>query len=287
MPAFFIAEVSSNHNADLARCLNFVRTAAEIGCDAVKFQLFRIEELFAPEILARSSSHRARKNWELPVAFIPPLYEECKKNNIAFCCTPFDLKAVSELRPHVDIFKISSYELTWPALLSACGASGKPVILSTGMATLDECVTATETIRAAGCTNLTLLHCVSNYPTQPKDAHLKTLPVLRQACRCPVGWSDHSVRAGVIQQAIFGFNAAVVEFHLDLDGKGAEYASGHCWLPEQMAAVIQAVRDGEAAVGTGNKTPRPSEEHERLWRADPEDGLRPFKHVRAGFTGDT
>lgn len=286
MPVTFMAEVSSNHARNLERCLDFVNTAADIGCGAVKFQLFRIERLFAPEILARSEKHRQRAAWELPIDFLPPIAELCRARGIAFCCTPFCLEAVETLRPYVDMYKIASYELTWPALLEACAATGKPVILSTGMADREECLAALAALRRAGCGETTLLHCVSNYPTRPEEANLACIRTLRELCGCAVGWSDHSVRPGVIHQAVFGFGASMVEFHLDLDGLGAEFAAGHCWLPAAMAALIRDVREGEAAEGDGCKRHADSEAAERLWRADPEDGLRPFKAIRAAFKGD-
>jgi N-acetylneuraminate synthase len=286
MNTFFIAEVAGNHRADLSRCLAFVETAARIGCDAVKFQLFRIDSLFAPEILERSAMHRKRKDWELPVSFLPAIAESCRAHGIAFCCTPFDLRAVEELAPHVDIYKIASYELIWPDLLSACGASGKPVILSTGMADLEECKRAAAVLRQAGCADLTLLHCVSDYPSRPEDANLSAMNTIRESCACKAGWSDHSVNPGVVYQAVFGFKASVVEFHLDLDGTGVEFASGHCWLPEPMAELIRHVRAGARAEGDGVKRAAESERTERLWRTDPRDGLRPFREVRAAFKGD-
>lgn len=287
MATYFLAEVSSNHGAELDRCLRFVDTAAQIGCDGVKFQLFSLDKLFAPEILARSAKHRERRAWELPVGFLPSIAERCALRGIEFCCTPFDLDAVAALRPYVARYKIASYELTWPPLLQACASTGKPVILSTGMATLEECRAACITLRQAGCASSTLLHCVSHYPTLPEEAHLAAMDTLRSACGCAVGWSDHSVRPGVIHQAVFGHHAAVIEFHLDLDGTGAEFAAGHCWLPEAMRTVIADVKDGEAAQGDAAKHWVASESKERLWRADPEDGLRPFRALRASFKGDT
>lgn len=285
MPTQFIADVSSNHHADRERCLTFVETAARMGCDAVKFQLFRLERLFAPEVLACSCPIRERRELELPVSFLPEIARACRAQGISFICTPFDLQAVDELAPYVDCYKIASYELTWPDLLRACGMSGKPVILSTGMATLAECLEAVATIREAGCEELSLLHCVSAYPTRPEEANLAAMDTLRRACACPVGWSDHSVSPAVVYQAIFGHRANLLEFHLDLDGLGAEFASGHCWLQTQMAEVIRTVRIGELAEGDGQKRVTSREEKERLWRADPEDGLRPFKAVRDGFWG--
>lgn len=282
----FIAEVSSNHSRNLERCLAFVDAAADAGCDAVKFQLFRVEKLFAHEILARSKKHRERKFWELPAEFISPIAARCNEKNIDFCCTPFDLDAVRLLAPYVKCYKIASYELLWKPLLRACAATGKPIILSTGMANIDECREAVKTVVEAGCKDITLLHCVSHYPALPEEANLGCLRTLQTTCSCRVGWSDHTVNPGVILNAVFGYGASVVEFHLDLDGRGAEFSAGHCWLPAEIARVIQATRDGESARGNGIKTFSPSETDERLWRADPEDGLRPFKEVRSHFKGE-
>src|ERR1700709_955172 len=107
----FIAEASSNHDRDLGRALAFVDAAADAGCDAVKFQLFKIDRMFAPEILAQSAKHRARAEWELPRAHLAPLAEPWAGRGIQFSCTPFYLDAVRELEPFVDFYKVASYEL--------------------------------------------------------------------------------------------------------------------------------------------------------------------------------
>jgi N-acetylneuraminate synthase len=285
----FCADVSSNHNRDLDRCLAFIRTAAALGCGAVKFQLFRIDQLFAPEVLARSEEHRRRRAWELPREWIPRLAEECRDQGVGFVCTPFDLEAVDVLAPHVQRLKVASYELLWHDLLRACGATGRPVVLSTGMATLDEVARAVEVVRAAGCQDLTLLHCASSYPTPPGECNLAAIETLRRAFGCPVGWSDHSRSPAVIRRAIRRWSAAFVEFHLDLDGSGAEHALGHCWLPGEIAPLIDGtspdgrVKDPSPLDGDGVKEPSPGELHDREWRADPVDGLRPLRHVRAAF----
>ncbi|MFV0420835.1 N-acetylneuraminate synthase family protein [Oleidesulfovibrio sp.] len=281
----FIAEISSNHNVDLARCLRFVDVAGDIGCDGVKFQLFRIKNLFAPEILKKSAMHRAREKWELPVSFLPSIAEHCRKKGLSFSCTPFDLQAVEEMAPYVDFYKIASYELTWPALLEACAAKGKPVVLSTGMADIDEVRQATHSLRNAGCEDLTLLHCVSNYPSAPEQSNLACIRTLRETCQCKTGWSDHSVSSAVIYRAVHAYSASMIEFHLDIEGEGYEYQGGHCWLPDQIKKVIDDVRVGESADGNGEKTYTAGEQNERMWRADPEDGLRPFKEIREHFSG--
>ena len=280
----FIAEVSSNHHQNLERCLAFIDTAARIGCAAVKFQLFKIDQLFAPEILARSETHRKRKDWELPLAFLPELAQRTRDHGIQFSCTPFYLDAVPALEPFVDFYKVASYELLWDDLIRACAGTGKPLILSTGMATLPEIQHAVVTARIAGCANLTLLHCISGYPTAPHECNLAAIETLRNVCGCPVGWSDHSVSPAVLYRAIHRWGATIVEFHLDLEGEGEEFATGHCWLPEQMQAVIQTIQTGLAADGTGDKQPALSELPDRDWRADPTDGLRPLLEIRATWT---
>ena len=276
----FISEVSSNHARDLERCLKFVDVSADIGCSAVKFQLFRIEQLFSPEALAAKESLRARRDWELPVEFLAPIAQRCREKEIQFCCTPFDLEAVAQLEPHVDILKIASYELLWTDLLAACAETGKPVILSTGMATMDEIQAAVATLRRHKAKQITLLHCTSAYPTPWPEANLAAIATLRQATGCPVGWSDHTVQPGVIQRAIHRWEAPVVEFHLDLDGQGEEFATGHCWLPAQIGEVITQVKRALEADGDGKKEPTPSELPDREWRADPSDGLRPLLATR-------
>ena len=119
----FIAEASSNHGRDLDRARAFVDAAADAGCDAVKFQLFKIDRMFAPEILSRSAKHRARAEWELPLEHLAPLAEHCSARNIQFSCTPFYLDAVEELAPYVDFLKVASYELLVTDLLEACAAT--------------------------------------------------------------------------------------------------------------------------------------------------------------------
>lgn len=283
MAARFMSEVSSNHACDLGRCLDFIDMSAEIGCDAVKFQLFRIEEIFAPEILSRSEKHRARKSWELPEGFVEPIAERCERRGVTFCCTPFHLGAVDVLKDHVGLFKIASYELLWTELLQAVARTGKPVVLSTGLATIDEILAAVHTLRVAGAADVTLLHCVSAYPTPPGEANLAAIETIRDATGCPVGWSDHTVSPGVLHRAIHKWGAPLIEFHLDLDGTGAEYSAGHCWLPYEIGAVIREVRAAETADGSGVKVPTASELPDRDWRADPADGLRPMLAIRRSW----
>src|ERR1700742_3947265 len=282
----FIAEASSNHGRDLDRARAFVDAAADAGCDAVKFQLFKIDRMFAPEILRLSPRHRARAEWELPLSHLKPLAEHCSARKIQFSCTPFYLEAVAELAPYVDFYKVASYELLVDDLLRACAATGKPIVLSTGMSTRDEIVAATDTLKQAGARDVTLLHCVSAYPTPAAEANLSAIAAIRAATGLPTGWSDHTRRPAVIERAVHHWGARVVEFHLDLDGKGAEYASGHCWLPDEIAPVIARIRESLVADGNGFKGPQPSELSDREWRADPLDGMRPLRKVRLAYKGE-
>jgi N-acetylneuraminate synthase len=283
----FIAEVSSNHARDLGRCLRFVDTAADIGCDAVKFQLFRVRQLFSPEALAARPGLLDREAWELPLEFLPPLAARCRERGIAFGCTPFDLGAVADLESFVDFYKVASNQLLWDELLAACARTGKRIILSTGMATMDEIAHAVGVLRANGSAAPTLLHCTSAYPTPHREANLAAIDTLRRATGCEIGWSDHTVEPGVVSRAINRWGASVVEFHLDLEGEGDEFGSGHCWLPAQIDAVIRQVRAGMESDGDGAKAPVPSELPDRMWRADPSDGLRPLLATRAALLRDT
>jgi N-acetylneuraminate synthase len=284
MTTRFVAEVSSNHHRDLARAIGFVETASRIGCAAVKFQLFKVDELFAPEILAKSPKHRARAQWELPEDFLSPLAARSRDLGIQFACTPFSLRAVDVLQPYVDFYKIASYELLWDDLLRACARTGKPVVIATGMATLDEVTRAADVLRDAGCADPMVLHCTSGYPTPVEQCNLASIETLRRATRARAGWSDHSVSPAVIYRAVHRWQAEMVEFHLDLDGTGAEFAAGHCWLPKQIAPVIEAIHQSIAADGSGEKVPVEAEIADRVWRADPADGLRPMRSIRGTWT---
>ena len=142
-------------------------------------------------------------------------------------------------------------------------------------------LTAVATLKRAQCRDITVLHCVSAYPAPPEEANLSAIEAIRNATGVSVGWSDHTRSPAIVERAVHRWNANAVEFHLDLDGTGAEYAAGHCWLPEEIGPVIARIREGERADGRGFKEPVAAELSDREWRADPVDGLRPLRHVRA------
>jgi N-acetylneuraminate synthase len=151
------------------------------------------------------------------------------------------------------------------------------------MATMPEIKDAVATLEAAGATDVTVLHCVSAYPSPPEQSNLSAISTIRRETATKTGWSDHSRSPAVIERAVHHWNASTIELHLDLDGTGEEYHTGHCWLPEEIAPVIARIRQAFTADGQGFKEPAPAELSDREWRADPSDGLRPFRHVRASW----
>ena len=132
-----------------------------------------------PKYLKKGEMHRKRKEWELPVSFLPELKKRCIEKKIDFSCTPFYLGAVEELYPYVDFYKIASYELLWEDLLAECAKTGKPVVLSTGMATVDEVKKAVDVLNNNNCADITMLHCVSSYPVPVSDCNLKAIETIR------------------------------------------------------------------------------------------------------------
>jgi sialic acid synthase SpsE len=285
----FIAEIGSNHNGNLDRCLQLIDAAAAAGCDAVKLQVFTVETLFAPEALVARPELLERRAWEFPLDFLPAVRRRCDEHGLQLGAAAFSLGAVAAVAPFVDFVKVASYEILWHDLVVACAATGKPLILSTGMATADEVRAAVVRARAAGANDLRLLHCVSGYPTPLAEANLAAVETLRCATGCPVGWSDHTEDPRVVLRAVRRWGATDVEIHIDLEGEGYE-AGAHCWRAADVAALVAKVREGRgdgfdvstAALvdGTGEKRPMPVEASDVPWRADPSDGLRPLRWLR-------
>jgi len=284
----FIAELGSNHNAQRARCLELVDAAASAGCGAVKLQVFRVEDLFAPQALRAHPELARRRAWEFPLELLGPVRERCRARGVELGATPFALWAVEALADHVDFFKIASYELLWHELIRACAATGRPLVLSTGMATLSEAAEAVAVARSSAVRDLRLLHCVSGYPTPPEQANLAAIATLREQLGVPVGWSDHTCSERVVRRAIARWGASDVELHIDLDGRGHE-AGEHSWTPRRLRGLIAALGSAEADSepqamdGDGVKRAMAVEQPDVPWRADPEDGLRPLRSLRAAL----
>lgn len=276
----FISEVSSNHSRDLDRCYEFIERSAEIGCYGVKFQLFKIDKLFTKDVISKRLDIQSRSEWELPLSFLPKLKQRCEEMNIKFGCTPFYIEAVKELEEYVDFYKIASYELLWLDLIRAAAEMKKELILSSGMANLEEIDEAVKISESVSGIKPTVLHCVSNYPAKISQVNLSAIKTIKDRLGCKVGWSDHSVSKEVIITSILRWKSEMIEFHLDLDGKGEEFGAGHCWLPDDIEEVIRFINIADACSGDGIKMPTDEETNERLWRADPDDGLRPLKEIR-------
>lgn len=283
----FVAEISSNHNGDLNRCIEMIDASAEAGCDGVKFQLFRVNELFSPEAISFNPDIPKRVAWELKEELIPALSEHSRKRGMLFSVTPFYLSGVQFLNEWVDFFKIASYELLWTDLFKACADTGRPLVFSIGMCTPDEIEGALQVIGNSEVKEIVILHCNSAYPTPVQDVNLAVISTMRQKFRnylpgkqIEFGWSDHTVNDAVVLSSIFRHDSKMIEFHIDLDGKGYEYNSGHCWLPSQIGNVIKMVKDARLSEGNGVIEPSASELLERQWRADASDGLRPLLATR-------
>lgn len=260
---FLIAEAGVNHNGSLRLAHEMIDIAADSGVDAVKFQTFIPEKLAAPE--ARKAQYQVDNTGEegsqlemlrrlvLPVDRYPELIEHCATRNLLFLSTPFDEDSAEQLHQlHLPAFKISSGDLTNYPLLAKIAGYGKPMIVSTGMASLEDVDAAVAQIKAEGNPPLVLLHCVTSYPTRPEDCNLKAMATLRSRFSIPVGWSDHT--EGIdISIAAAALGASVIEKHftLDRDMPGPDHVAS--LEPPELTALVKSVRRAEAALGDGNK----------------------------------
>jgi N-acetylneuraminate synthase len=283
---YLVAEIGSNHLGSIDRALALIDAAALAGFSAVKFQHYRLERLFSPWALEHHPELLERQRYELCFEAIALLQSRAEARGLAFGMTFFDMRTLMECIFDVDFLKVSSYDLLRLDFLDEIGGLSHrlPIILSTVMATLEEVQEAVEALRQGGCQDLTLLHCVSLYPTKPEEANLRAIQTLKDAFPgCKVGWSDHTGSPSVAIRAI-QLGAEVVEVHFDLaDRQGAE--TEHSWTPMDVEFLLRHWGDGlhghfARLDGTGIKAPQPRELPERLWRADPTDGLRPLKEAR-------
>ena len=276
-----IAEICSNHNNDINRCYKLIDKAKEIGCYAIKFQLFQINHLFHSSFIKRNKLTKLKKR-ELNPDFLSKISKHCKKKQIKFGCTPFDLKSVDLLAPYVDFFKISSYEILWKNLLKKIITKKKEILISTGMSNKREVDNVIKIIKEEKKNiKFSFLHCVSAYPAKIKECNLNSIPYLKKISKTNVGWSDHTVNSLLIYKLYKDFNVRLFELHFDLDGKGWEFKdSKHCWLPNQISELINFIKNERIIEGKYHKKPSKSELKEKLYRTDPTDGLRPLKKIR-------
>jgi N-acetylneuraminate synthase len=286
---YLVAEIGSNHLGSIDRALALIDAAALAGFDAVKFQHYRLERLFSPWALEHYPELLERRRYELPSSALWLLYDRAHDRGLELGFTPCSLEELIDCSIPCDFLKASSYDLLRLDLLEAIGGYvNRPVILSTGMATLEEVQEAVEALRQGGCQDLTLLHCVSLYPTRPEELNLRAILTLREAFPgCKVGMSLHTNNPSWAARTDFLCRPEVLEVHFDLqDQRGAE--TFHSWTPSSMEAydLWRTASDHRIQpfelemLGTGIKAPQPRELPERLWRADPSDGLRPLKEAR-------
>ena len=225
---YVIAEMSGNHNQSLDRALAIVDAAAAAGADAVKLQTYTAAtmtlDIRAPGFVIDDpkSLWAGRQLYELydeahtPWDWHAAIFERAARHGIDCFSTPFDDSAVDFLESlGAPAYKIASFECTDLPLIRKVAATGKPMIVSTGMATLAEIDETVRTARAAGCADLVLLKCTSTYPATPENTHLNTIPVLREAFGCEVGLSDHTMGCGAAIAAV-ALGATVVEKHFTL-----------------------------------------------------------------------
>ena len=268
-PVFIVAEAGVNHNGDLALARELVDVAAEAGADAVKFQTFSADALVsrdAPKAAyqrettgAGGSQREMLRRLELGLVEHAQLKEHCAKRGILFFSAPFDEASADALESlDVALFKLPSGELTNLPFLRHLASKGRPIVVSTGMATLDEVATALATVREGGDPPVALLHCLSAYPAPPSEMNLRAMDTLRDRFGCPVGLSDHTVGLAVAIAAV-GRGASIIEKHFTVD-KALPGPDHRASLDSQeLAELVRGIREVEAALGDGDKRPMPSE----------------------------
>lgn len=264
-PCFIIAEAGVNHNGEIEKTFQLVEVAAKAGADAVKFQTFRAENLAIPEapkaeyqtlVTGETESQLDMlRRLELPPHAYRELKKYCRQQNILFMSAPFEEESADLLEDlGLPVFKIPSGEVTNLPFLAHVARKGKPLILSTGMATLEEVRAAVDTIKETGDREIILLHCVSNYPVDPADANLRAMHILGSAFGVPVGYSDHTLGIEVPLAAV-ALGACVIEKHMTLDRSlpGPDHQAS--LDPQEFAEMVRGIRVVEAALGHGRKQP--------------------------------
>jgi N-acetylneuraminate synthase len=265
---FVIAEAGVNHNGSLDLAMRLVDAAADAGCDAVKFQTFDPAQLAAPsaakaayqeETTGGGSQLDMLRALALPAEAHVALQRRAAARGLVFLSTPFDRGSADLLDSlGVPAFKISSGDLTNELLLAHVARKGRPMLLSTGMATVGEVAAALDAVAAAGDPPIALFHCVSNYPTAPEDVNLRAMATLRTAFARPTGWSDHTDGIDISVAAV-ALGAELLEKHFTIDRNlpGPDHRAS--LEPRELVELVRAVRRVEAALGDGRKRPRPAE----------------------------
>lgn len=260
-PPFIIAEMSGNHNHSLERALAIVEAAAEAGVHALKLQTYTADTMTLdidggefliddPNNLWQGASlYRLYQQAYTPWEWHQPIFDRCRELGIIGFSTPFDGTAVDFLESlNVPCYKIAAFENTDLPLLKKVAATGKPVFLSTGMATIAELDEAVRTLRENGCPEIILLKCTSTYPAAPENSNLRTLPHLRELFGCEVGISDHTLGIGAAVAAV-ALGAAVIEKHFTLSRADGGVDAAFSMEPEEMRLLVNESERARQALG--------------------------------------
>lgn len=276
---FIIAEMSGNHNHSLERALKIVEAAAEAGVDAIKLQTYTAETMTLdidegdffiddPNNLWKGNSlYKLYQEAYTPWEWHEPIFQKCKQLGLIAFSTPFDETAVDFLEKlNVPCYKIASFENTDMPLIKKVASTGKPVIISTGMATVAELDETVRAAREAGCKDLVLLKCTSTYPASPENTNLNTLPHLRHLFDCEVGVSDHTMGVGVSVAGV-ALGATVIEKHFTLSRADGGVDSAFSMEPTEMRSLVIETEQAWQSLGTISYGPleaeKPSLKHRR------------------------
>ena len=271
-PCFIIAEAGVNHNGDVRTAGQLIDAAFESGADSVKFQSFSVDRLVTrwagkADYQKRSRSGETQyemlKGLELAEEDLMEISAHAREKGIIFLSTPFDCASVDIVDSlGVPAFKVSSGDVTTYPLLAYIAGKGKPVILSTGMATLGEVADSLELLRRSGAREIAILHCTTEYPARFCDANLRAIATLRSAFRVPVGFSDHTpgITAAIAAVAL---GACIIEKHFTLDKEQPGPDHRASLEPGELKELVQSIRRVEEAFGDGRKIPTEREERTR------------------------
>lgn len=275
-PTYVIAELSANHNGDIMRAKAIIKAAATAGADAVKLQTYTADKLTIDcdnEYFTTKDTLWEGKNlFQLYTeAYMPWEWQAELKNhanNLGLDCfsTPIDPTGVDFLESlNMPCYKVASFEIVDIPLLKKIARTQKPVIMSTGMATLSEIEEAVNTLRDNGCTELVLLKCTSAYPAPPEEANLRTIPHLAQTFNCPVGLSDHTLSNAVAITAV-AIGAKIVEKHMTLSREDGGADSAFSMEPQEFKQMVQDIRTTEVALGKIDYSLTPAQVKSRDFR---------------------
>jgi len=270
-PCYIIAEAGSNHNGSFEQAKKLIDAAVEAGADAVKFQIFKAENLYSkytPEFsyLKGENVYELIKNIETPREWIKELIKHCKGKNIDFLASAFDFEAVDLLDKYVPAFKIASFEITDLELIKYAAEKGKPMIISTGMANLSEIEDAINAIKSVGNENIILLHCNSLYPTPVEIVNLRAIETMKNAFKLPVGFSDHTLGIHIPIAAV-AMGACMIEKHFTLDRSLPGPDHSFALEPDELNAMVRCIREVEKVKGNGIKEKSELESEEMYVKA--------------------